>query len=53
MMQMLQCGAPKRFELVIIPSNYGYLPTINPSYCSHKLLNQLSYLGGPTLYGLV
>ena len=30
------------------PSNYGYLPTIKPSEI--VVINQLSYLGGPTLY---
>ena len=34
---IIQCGAPKRYKLVYdTPSNYDYLPTINPSYCSYK-----------------
>ena len=38
---LVQCGAPKRYVCwFIAPSNYGYLPTINPS--ESVVINQLN-----------
>ena len=46
----VQCGAPKRYVCwFITPNNYRYINLINHSYGT---INQLSYLGGLTLYPL-